>query len=194
MVTDRFLFDGADSLCARTACRAVRTSGSAKVEKSAGFVKVPSSPASQHRRLGKVNPGESRFVVAAGHDSAGCGWHDCGDREGSIDSVGWMRAVCCAGSPPRSLAHSRYCRDRSMSRLAPGCGSARRGTGAWLHLPVCLRHTDVDEGHRWWDTAPAYVPRHVVGRGAETNCQVVIGAVPVINEDRHLEHLLRLSV
>jgi hypothetical protein len=53
---------------------------------------------------------------------------------------------------------------------------------------------DLAQKVAWWDTAPAYVPRHVVGRGAETNCQVVIGAVPVFNEDRHLAHLLWLSL
>ena len=39
---------------------------------------------------------------------------------------------------------------------------------------------------------PGIVPRHVVGRGAETNLQVGIGAVPVFNKDRHLTHLLLL--
>src|SRR5215471_5516193 len=37
---------------------------------------------------------------------------------------------------------------------------------------------------------PGIVPRHVVGRGADTNFQVGIGAVPVFNKDRHLTHLL----
>src|SRR5215469_1000320 len=37
---------------------------------------------------------------------------------------------------------------------------------------------------------PGIVPRHVVGRGADTNLQVGIGAVPVFNKDRHLTHLL----
>jgi hypothetical protein len=52
MVTDRFLFDGAENQCAGTARSAVRTSGSAKVvavEMSAASVEVPSSSASQHR-------------------------------------------------------------------------------------------------------------------------------------------------
>jgi hypothetical protein len=39
---------------------------------------------------------------------------------------------------------------------------------------------------------PGIVPRHVVGRGADTNFQVGIGAVPVFNKDRHLTHLLPL--
>src|ERR1700730_1812433 len=195
MVTDRFLFVGAESLCARTACRAVRTSGSAKVvavEMSAAWVGVPNSPASQHQGPAKVNPDASLFV--AGPDSAVHARHVCGDREGSIGSVARMRAVCCTGSPWRSLAHSRCCRDRSTCRSAPGSGSAHRDTDARLHLPVCLRRTDVDESSHRWDTAPAYVPRHVVGHGVEPNCQVEIGAVPVFNEDRHLVHLLHLSV
>ena len=133
-----------------------------------------------------MNPDASLFVAEP--DSGGHARHDCADREGSLGSVARMRAVCCTGSPWRSLAHSRCCRDRSTSRSAPGRGSAHRDTGARLHLPVCLRHTDVDESPHRWDTAPAYVPRHVVGRGVDTNLQVGIGAVPVFNEDRHLTH------
>jgi len=34
---------------------------------------------------------------------------------------------------------------------------------------------------------------HGVGRGAETNCQVGIGAVPVFKEDRPLAHLRQLA-
>jgi len=45
-----------------------------------------------------------------------------------------------------------------------------------------------------WDTDPANVPRHVVGRGADANCQVVIGVAPVFNKDRPLAHLLPHSV
>ena len=160
------------------------------MEISAASVEVPSSPASHHQRPAEGNPDASLFVAA--HDSAGPARHDCVDREGSLGSVARMRAVCCTGSPWRSLAHSRCCRDRSTNRSGPGRGSAHRDTDAGLHLPVCLRHTDVDESPHRWDTAPAYVPRHVVGRGAGTNFQVGIGAVPVFNEDRHLTHLLPL--
>jgi len=35
---------------------------------------------------------------------------------------------------------------------------------------------------------------HGVGRGADANCQVGIGAVPVLNEDRDLAHHRQLSV
>ena len=101
---------------------------------------------------------------------------------------------CYAGSASRSLAHSRCCRGRNRSRSAPARSSMRRETGARLHLPVCRRRTDVDEGPHRWDTAPAYVPRHVVGRGADANCQVVIGVAPVFNKDRPLAHLLPHSV
>src|SRR5262245_23021903 len=38
-----------------------------------------------------------------------------------------------------------------------------------------------DEPPRGWNTAPACVPRHDVGRGAGTNLQVRIGAAPVFN-------------
>jgi hypothetical protein len=48
-----------------------------------------------------------------------------------------------------------------------------------LHQPVGCAHTDVDEPPRGWDTAPACVPRHDVGRGAGTNLQVRIGAAPI---------------
>lgn len=113
----------------------------------------------------------SLFVAA--HDSAGHARHDCVDRDGSLGSVARIRAVCCTGSPWRSLAHSRCCRDRSTNRSGPGRGSGHRDTDAGLHLPVWLRHIDVDESPHRWDTAPAYVPRHVVGRGADTNFQVV---------------------
>ena len=137
-----------------------------------------------------MNPDASLFVAEP--DSGGHARHDCADREGSLGSVARMRAVCCTGSPWRSLAHSRCCRDRSTNRSGPGRGSGHRDTDAGLHLPVWLRHTDVDESPHRWDTAPAYVPRHVVGRGADTNLQVGIGAVPVFNKDRHLTHLLPL--
>lgn len=142
-----------------------------------------------------MNPDASLFVgVAAGHDNAVHARHACGARGGSLDSAALLPAVCCAGSARRSLAHSRCCRGRSTGRSAPARSSVRRYTGARLHLPVCHRRTDVDEGPRWWDTAPANVPRHVVGRGADTNLQVGIGAAPVFNEDRHLTHLLLHSV
>ena len=118
-----------------------------------------------------MNPDASLFVAEP--DSAGRARHDCADREGSLGNVARMRAVCCIGSPWRSLAHSRCCRDRSTSRSAPGCGSTHKDTDARLHLPVCLRHTDVDESPHRCDTAPACVPRHGVGHGADTNFQVV---------------------
>ena len=198
MVTDRVLFDGVGSLGARTASKAVRTSGSARVvavEMSAVRVWVPSSPASQHQEPGAGNPDASLFVgVAAGHDSAVHARHACGDHGGSLDNVALQRAACCAGSARHSLAHSRCCRDRSTGRSVPARGSVRRYTGVRLLLLVCRRRTDVDAGHQWWDTAPANVPRHVVGRGADANCQVGIGAVPVFKEDRRLSRLLRLSV
>jgi len=194
MVTDRFLFDGAESLCARTARSAVRTSGSAKavaVEISAASVEVPSSPASHHQRPAEGNPDASLFVAA--HDSAGPARHDCVDREGSLGSVARIRAVCCAGSPRRSLAHSRCCRDRSTNRSGPGRGSGHRDTDAGLHLPVCLRHTDVDESPHRWDTAPAYVPRHVVwGAASKQTSRLGSAPCPVFNRDRHLTHLLPL--
>ena len=158
---------------------------------SAVRVWVPSSPASQHQEPGAGNPDASLFVgVAAGHDSAVHARHVCGDRGGSLDSAARQCAVCCAGSAWHSPARSRCCRGRSTGRSAPARSSVRRDTGARLHLPVCHRRTDVDEGPRWWDTAPANVPRHVVGRGADANCQVVIGVAPVFNEDRPLAHLL----
>ena len=191
MVTDRFLFDGAESLCARTARSAVRTSGSAKlvaVEMSAASVEVPSSPASHHQGPAEGNPDASLFVAA--HDSAGHARHDCVDREGSLGSVARIRAVCCTGSAWRSLAHSRCCRDRSTNRSGPGRGSAHRDTDARLHLPVCLRHTDVDESPHRWDTAPASCLGTLWGAAPIQTCQVGIGAVPVFNEDRHLTHLL----
>jgi hypothetical protein len=157
---------------------------------SAASVEGPSSPASHHQEPAEGNPDASLFVAA--HDSAGHARHACVDRERSLGSVARMRAVCCTGSLWRSLAHSRCCRDRSTNRSGPGRGSGHRDTDGRLHLPVYLRHTDVDESPHRWDTAPAYVPRHVVGRGVETNFQVGIGAVPVFNEDSHLTHLLPL--
>src|SRR5215472_2889400 len=184
MVTDRFLFDGAESLCARTARSAVRTSGSAKVvavEMSAASAEVPSSPASHHQRPAEVNPDASLFVAA--HDSAGHARHDGVDRDGSLGSDARMRAVCCTGSPGRSPARSRCCRDRSTNRSGPGRGSAHRDTDAGLPLPVCLRHTDVDESPDRWDTAPAYVPRHVVGRGADTNLPG-LGSAPCLSSTK----------
>ena len=161
------------------------------MEISAASVEVPSSPASHHQRPAEGNPDASLFVAA--HDSAGPARHDCVDREGSLGSVARMRAVCCTGSPRRSLAHSRCCRDRSTNRSGPGRGSAHRDTDAGLHLPVCLRHTDVDESPHRWDTAPAYVPRHVVwGAASKQTSRLGSAPCPVFNRDRHLTHLLPL--
>lgn len=134
-----------------------------------------------------MNPDASLFVgVAAGHDNAVHARHACGAHGGSLDSVALLPAVCCAGSARRSPAHSRCCRGRSTGRSVPARSSVRRYTGARLHLPVCHRRTDVDEGPRWWDTAPANVPRHVVGRGADTNLQVGIGVAPVFKRRQTL--------
>ena len=161
------------------------------MEISAASVEVPSSPASHHQRPAEGNPDASLFVAA--HDSAGPARHDCVDREGSLGSVARMRAVCCTGSAWRSLAHSRCCRDRSTNRSGPGRGSGHRDTDAGLHLPACLRHTDVDESPHRWDTAPAYVPRHVVwGAASKQTSRLGSAPCPVFNRDRHLTHLLPL--
>jgi hypothetical protein len=41
-----------------------------------------------------------------------------------------------------------------------------------LHKPLQLRHRDVDETRRRWDTAPAFVLGTVWGRGADATCKV----------------------
>jgi hypothetical protein len=41
---------------------------------------------------------------------------------------------------------------------------------------------------------PGIRAQHDVGRGADTTCEVGIGAAPVLNEDRDLAHHLQLSV
>ena len=62
-----------------------------------------------------------------------------------------------------------------------------------MHPLLRRFHTGVDEPRPGWNTPPAYVLAHGVGRGAETNCQVGIGAVPVFKEDRPLAHLRQLA-
>jgi hypothetical protein len=88
MVTDRVLFDGAESPGARMASRAVRTNGSAKVvavELSAARMGVPSSRTSEHQEPQEVNSDASLFVgIAAEHDSAEHVRHVCGDRAGFV--------------------------------------------------------------------------------------------------------------
>ena len=63
-----------------------------------------------------------------------------------------------------------------------------------MHAPLQPFHRAVDWVRHEWDTAPACVLSHGVGRGADANCQVGIGAVPVLNEDRDLAHHRQLSV
>jgi hypothetical protein len=107
---------------------------------SAARMGVPSCPASQHQEPRQVNPDASLFVGnAAGRDNAAHARHVCGDLGGSLDSAARQRAVCCAGSVWRSLAHSRCCRGRSTDRSAPARSSVRKDTGAGLPLPVCRR-------------------------------------------------------
>jgi hypothetical protein len=123
------------------------------------------------------NPDASLFFAAPGSgepDRRACGGHD-----GLIDSAVRPPVARCAGRPKRILARSKCCRGRNRSRRRPERGNLRRDRSARLHQPVGRPHTDVDEPPRGWNTAPACVPRHDVGRGAGTNLQVRIGAAPV---------------
>jgi hypothetical protein len=98
-----------------------------------------------HQRAAEVNPDASlSFAVRGMHARAR---HVYGDLDGSIGSVGPLRAARCTAPSERNLAHSRRCRDRSRSRSAPELDSERREKIAHVHVLVWLRHTDVDEKH-----------------------------------------------
>ena len=122
MVTDHVLFLGAENPCAQTARTAVRTSGSAMVvavERRGEYVVcewIPRSPASHHQVPHEVNPDASLCLAVRGR--AWSARHGCGEHVCCVDNADRRRAVWCGATLRRTLAHSRWCRDRSKEQIS----------------------------------------------------------------------------
>ena len=86
---------------------------------------------------------------------------------------------CCTTSRAVDLAAVAAATDE---HLHPGSARTERSAPG-LYRRARPPRTDVDETCACWDTAPAFVPRTDVGRGADANFQVWIGAVPALTED-----------
>ena len=184
------------------ASKHVRTNGSAtatpvgsKGEIAAGVLClacVPSSLRSNHQSAAKVNPDASLSFAA--RDSRALAWHGCSDHGDSIGNSVRPRVAHCAETPRHILACSRSDRDRNRSRSVPGHGSAHKDRSGRLHEPLQLRHSDVDEIRRRWDTAPAFVLGTVWGAALMQTSKVWIGAVPVFKEDKSLAQFFALAL
>jgi hypothetical protein len=126
-------------------------------------LRLPSSPVTpNHQRPVMVNPDASRSFVA--RDSDDYVPHGPGDRAGSFDSAGWLRAALAAARPVHSRRHSTSGPGHSSYRPALERGNDHTGKTTQAFDPA---RPNMDEACDGWNTAPAFVHQHGVGHGAD---------------------------